>query len=348
MKKILKYISVILVATIFTSCRNTPVNTAGNDSTDKTSKTVVRIGYVPLISAYPLYTAVKEGYFKEQGIDVQLRPIKSGPEGNEALAANNIDVAFSPVPSLVAARVKGIPNDLTSIFGSSIDSPEIKDHRIIVAKSAKFTSIKDLKGKKIAVVGYPGRTSDVLELLDYLEKNGLSEKDVQLIGMPHSEQAAALVAGKIDAAACAEPYITLGLQEKVKTLGANEGFYYGQQPTQIMTYVARQSWLTSNPTLSNKFLMGLKKGWEKSKDREWLVTKGIPSFNKDSQPPINLATITPELAKKMHLPTILPSVTDAGLQHVATQLVKRGPIKTKPTDFKSMIYSQPQVPALAK
>ncbi len=345
----LKLVSLFLITVVFVACnttKQTPTGTPGvTPSGTPSSNVTVRVGYLPILSAYPLYTAVTEGYFKEEGLDVQLRTIKSGPEGNEALAANNIDVAFSILPSLVVARSQGVPNDLVSIFGASLDSAEIKDHRIIVAKDSKLSTMKDLRGKKIAVVGYPGRTSDVLELLDYLDRNGLKDKDVKLIGMPHADQVAALEAGTVDAAACAEPYITLGLlQNKVKTLGDKEGFYYRDQPTEVTTYLARKSWFEANSGVSNKFIAALSKGLEKTKDKDWLLSKGLPAFNQETNPSISFVKLTPEQSKTLHLPTVLPSATEAGLEYVANQLVRHGPIKKAPEDFKSMIYKSVPTP----
>jgi ABC-type nitrate/sulfonate/bicarbonate transport system substrate-binding protein len=345
-KKCIQLSLVIVSLATVHACKN-PINNDSNPPTptsSSNSSTTIRVGYLPVLAGFPMYTAISEGYFKEAGLDVQMRTIKSGPEGNEALAANNIDVAYSILPSLVVANNKQVPNDLVSIFGASLDSGKIKDHRIIISKKSTLTSIKDLRGKKIAVVGYPGRTSDVLELLDHLKRNGLGEKDVQLIGMPHAEQVAALETGTIDAAACAEPYITLGLQSSVKTLGANEGFYYRDEPTEVTSYLARSSWLKANPEVAKKFIMALNKGLEKSKDKEWLINKGLPSFNKEQNPSITFVKLTADQSKKLHLPEVLPAATEGGLKYVSGQLLRHGPIKEAPKDFSVMLQSPEKVP----
>lgn len=339
LKSSFNLILIFLITCLFVACNSAKQIPTGTQVETANTNETVRVGYLPLLSAYPLYAAIEEGYFKEQGLDVQLRTIKSGPEGNEALAANNIDVAFSILPSLVVARSQGVPNDLVSIFGASLDSAEIKDHRIIIPNNSNFSTIKDLRGKKIAVVGYPGRTSDVLELLDYLERNGLKEKDVQLVGMPHADQVAALEAGTIDAAACAEPYITIGLlQNRAKTLKERDGFYYRDQPTEVTTYLARKGWVETNSNISNKFISALTKGLEKTKDRNWLLNQGLPSFNKESNPSINFVKLTSEQSKNLRIPTVLPAATETGLEYVANQLVRHGPLKQAPQEFSSMIY----------
>jgi ABC-type nitrate/sulfonate/bicarbonate transport system substrate-binding protein len=157
--------------------------------------------------------------------------------------------------------------------------------------------------------------------------------------MPHADQVAALEARTIDVAACAEPYITIGLLEnRVKTLKEGNGFYYQDKPTEVTTYLARKSWIEANSSISSKFISALTKGLEKSKDRNWLVSQGIPSFNKEKNSSINFVKLTPEQSKSLRLPTVLPYPTEAGLKYVANQLVRYGPIKKAPEEFSSMIY----------
>ena len=336
----LRFILFFLLPIVLLVACQIPIPTPTETSSPSESKATVQVGYLPLLSAYPLYTALEEGYFKDEGLKVEMRTIKSGPEGNEALAANNIDVAFSILPSLIVARSKGVPNDLVSIFGASIDSSEIKDHRMMLPKDSKISTLEDLRGKKIAVVGYPGRTSDVLELLDYLERNGIKENDIRLVGISHADQVAALESGTIDAAAGAEPYVTLGLlEDRVKIFPVRGGYYYNRdEATEVTTYLARKSWIKSNPNVAEKFISALNKGLEKSKDRDWLINQGLPSFNEEASTAITFVKLTPEQASEMHLPEVVASPTDKSLKYVADQLIRHGPIKESPQDFLDMIY----------
>lgn len=299
----------------------------------------VRVGYLRLLSGVPLYTAVREGYFAEEGLNVELRVIKSGPEGNEALAAGNLDVAFSIVPSLVVARAQGVPNDLVSIFGASVDGPDVRDHRIMVRAGSSISTAKDLVGKKVAVVGWPGRTSDVLELLDYFERKGISQKSVTLVGMGHGDMTAALESGVIDAAAAAEPYIGMGEQAgKVKTLSGDDAFYYPLDgETEVTTYLARKSWIDANPKVATRFLRALEKGRQKAEDLDWLVNKGLPTFNSNTRPAIDFVVITAAQAKGLHFSPIKREVSLGGLGHVTGQLLRHGPIKKAPDDLGSLI-----------
>jgi ABC-type nitrate/sulfonate/bicarbonate transport system substrate-binding protein len=300
---------------------------------------VVRVGYLRLLSGAPLYTAIREGYFAEEGIDVEPRVIKSGPEGNEALAAGNIDVAFSILPPLVTAYDSGVPADLVSIFGASIDGPKIRDHRIIVPKGSTIRHAADLRGKKIAVVGWPGMTSDGLELLDYLERHNINANDVTLVGMAHGDMVAGVQSGSVDAAAAAEPYITTGVQQgAVDVLEEDEGFYYQTETdTEVTTYLARRSWIDANRDLALRFARALERGRQKSADRDWLSKVGLPSFNKKATASIDFMELTPEQGTQLRLMPINAMPSESGLRHVTQQLLKRGKIKKAPSDFNTLL-----------
>lgn len=324
--------AIALLLTITCTRRQNEENSSGG-------RNVVRVGYLRLLSGTPLYTAVREGYFREEGIEAELRVIKSGPEGNEALAASNVDVAFSILPSLITAYDSGVPSDLVSIYGASIDGPKIRDHRIIVANTSDLGRVEQLRGKKIGVVGWPGMTSDGLELLDYLERHNMTVNDVTLVGMAHGDMVANLQSGVIDAAAAAEPYITSGtLQGVVKTLGEEEGFYYQtNSDTEVTTYLARRAWVDANPELAKKFVRALERGRQKSGDREWLSKAGLPFFNKKATASIDFIELTPEQAGQLRLMPINSLPSKEGLAHVTQQLVKRGKIKKTPSDPDALV-----------
>ena len=316
-----------------------PRITSPGDDGPSADLVTVEVGYLRLLSAAPLYAAIREGYFADEGINVELRVIRSGPEGNEALAAGNLDVAFSIVPSLIVARAQGVPNDLVSIFGSSVDGPEVRDHRIIVPATSNIRTAQDLVGKTIAVVGWPGRTSDVLELLDYFDRQGIDADSVTLVGMAHGDMVAALESGVVDAAAGAEPYITIGqLAGSVVVLDGDDGFYYPlDRETEVTTYLARSAWVDANPDVAERFVRALERGRQRAADRDWLVNVGVPSFNPNTDPAIDFVVVTAEQAAQLNFMPIRREVSEVGLEHVGEQLLRHGPIEQLPDDLPSLV-----------
>ncbi|MEJ2214065.1 MAG: ABC transporter substrate-binding protein, partial [Gammaproteobacteria bacterium] len=72
---------------------------------------------------------------------------------------------------------------------------------MVVAKPG-ISSVKDLKGKKVGVeIGFVGH----LLLLNALEKNGLTESDVELVNVPTNETPQVLASGEVDAVVAWQP-----------------------------------------------------------------------------------------------------------------------------------------------
>jgi len=72
----------------------------------------------------------------------------------------------------------------------------------MIVAAPGIDSVKALKGKKIGVeIGFVGH----LLLLNALEKNGLSEKDVELVNVPTNETPQVLSSGDVDAIVAWQP-----------------------------------------------------------------------------------------------------------------------------------------------
>jgi NitT/TauT family transport system substrate-binding protein len=73
---------------------------------------------------------------------------------------------------------------------------------IVAGARSDIKSVKDLKGKKVAI--WPGSTQEVV-ILERLKAEGMTIKDIQNIRLPFSDMAPALARGDIDAYVGAEP-----------------------------------------------------------------------------------------------------------------------------------------------
>jgi len=127
-------------------------------------------------SVFSLVIAQKEGYFKEEGLNVELLSIR-GEIAIRTTLAGDVDF-FTNAGSALAAGVRGIPVRLVTVFQDRpswdlIAQPEVK-------------SIAQLRGKNIAVMSPEGSLAIVAR--EMLRKNGLDPtKDVNLVTMGGDE-----------------------------------------------------------------------------------------------------------------------------------------------------------------
>ena len=137
----------------------------------------VRVAYPSMNpSVFSLSIAQKEGYFKEEGINLELLSIRGEIAIRTALAGE-VDF-FTNAGSALAAAVRGVAVKLVTVFQDKptwdlIAQPEIR-------------SVAQLRGKNIAVMSPEGSLAVVAR--EMLRKNGLDPtKDVNLVTMGGDE-----------------------------------------------------------------------------------------------------------------------------------------------------------------
>lgn len=138
--------------------------------------------------------AEKKGFFKAEGVDVQLLWFEYGPS-MEAFSAGKVDAVAVANGDALVTGAAGAKNTMILINDYS------NGNDMIVAK-AGIKSVKDLKGKKIGVeIGFV----DHLLLLKALQMNGMKESDVKLVPMATNQAAQILASGDVDAVAAWQP-----------------------------------------------------------------------------------------------------------------------------------------------
>lgn len=158
----------------------------------------VKIGFVDVsgsgILSDTLGVARDQGFiekeFKTIGVKAELVPMTgAGPAINEALASNNLDIGFlGDVPAIIG-KAAGIETQLISSSGQNSGAS------LVVTKGAGYTSVNDLKGKKIAT--QKGAFMHKV-LIDILEANGLTIKDIEFINVNAQGAAEAFISGNVD------------------------------------------------------------------------------------------------------------------------------------------------------
>jgi NitT/TauT family transport system substrate-binding protein len=146
----------------------------------------------------PLKLAELAGIFKKNGVDMEIRFIPP-VQRSAALAAGALNAAATTVDQHIVWTSAGIPTVQVALIDKSNGGDGI-------AVRGNIASIRDLKGKSVAVDG-PGTVQHFM--LSYiLEKNGLSIRDVIRNTMGAQPAAQSFVAGQNDAAVTYEPYLS--------------------------------------------------------------------------------------------------------------------------------------------
>ncbi|MGG1129406.1 aliphatic sulfonate ABC transporter substrate-binding protein [Bacillus amyloliquefaciens] len=195
----MKKIIILLAAAVMMSAGCSADGTGGGGKTVKE----IRIGIQQSLS--PLLIAKEKGWFEEafkkDGIKVKWVEFQSGPPQFEGLAADKLDFSQVGNSPVISGQAAGI--DFKEI-GLSQDG--LKANGILVNKGSGIQSLKELKGKKIAVAK---GSSGFDFLYKALDKAGLSADDVTIIQLQPDEAVSAFENKSVDAWSIWEPYLSI-------------------------------------------------------------------------------------------------------------------------------------------
>ncbi len=259
--------ALVLAATTLAACGDDE-ETPSSGGTTKMTVTYFEGTDVSL----PVVVADKEGFFKEQGLDVSLLATKDGPTAVAALQSGDADLALNQTEGLMIARDKGL--DLKAVVGDvAIDALQV------IGTSAPGTdaaaSLKAMKGKKVGVPVIGGVPE--LQLRHALGDAGMSGDDVTFVAVGNLPAGviAALKAGQVDYFVGVEPVPTLAVDvQKIANRVLAFKDLPGFEPWLFNEYVGIGDKLDAKAETIEKFVAAYKKAIAFMKDsanREGLV-----------------------------------------------------------------------------
>lgn len=159
----------------------------------------------------PVWVALEQGFFANEGLDVELVQFSTALLATQALMAGGVDFASSSAQGVLRLAADGGPA-LKLVHVTANNLPGFA--QLVVRKDLTVSSIEDLKGKTLAVDGYGVACLECQSFLTVLEDNGFDlRRDVRIVTVAHPMMGASLEAGIIDAATMIQPYATLAINQ---------------------------------------------------------------------------------------------------------------------------------------
>ena len=225
-------------------------------------KITIAVGGKNLFYYLPLTIAERLGYFKEEGLEVEIVDFAGGAKALQAVVGGSADVVSGAYEHTINLQAKGQRYQEFVLQGRA---PQIV---LVVSNKTmpNFKSIADLKGKKIGVTA-PGSSTNMMANF-VLAKAGLKPSDVSFIGVGASAGAvAAMRSGQIDAMANLDPVVSMLTQKNevrvasdTRTLKDTQAVFGGNMPSGCL--YASQAFIQQNPNttqaLTNAMVRALK------------------------------------------------------------------------------------------
>ena len=166
---------------------------------------VLKVGTLKLIHGISAYFYEK---FAPPGYTVEVIPFESPTDGKNAVVTGTVETCIHGIASFILGAAANEPIYIVANANN-------RGMAIVASPSSGIKTVKDLRGKKVAI--WPGSTQEAV-ILERLRMEGMSIKDIQPIRLQFSDHPAALARGDIDAYVGAEPAAGISLANKTGVL----------------------------------------------------------------------------------------------------------------------------------
>jgi NitT/TauT family transport system substrate-binding protein len=214
----------------------------------------VRVGIIAAMFDALSIIAAEKGYFREEGLDVEIKAFPGSGDAAQALAIGALEVlASGPNPMLFNAKQRGI--DLTIVGTAGQHSPAHGSISFLMRRdhveSGRYKAPADLKGMKLAS-GLAAPSSWFVSTL--AQQSGVSEKEFEIVQLGLPNVIAGLGNKSIDAACINEPHATLVLKRVNGVRVMSMDKFRPNFPNGWLVYGAGIT--KRNPEIGRRFMVG--------------------------------------------------------------------------------------------
>jgi NitT/TauT family transport system substrate-binding protein len=241
---------------------------AGSSPSAALTKVRLQLQWFPQAQFAGYFAAVDQGFYKEQGLDVQILPGAVDIVPATVVAGGNAEFGISWVPKMLASRESGAD---VQVIGQVFQRSGTTE---IAFKDKNITTPADWKGKKVGTWGFGNEA----ELYAAMRKNDIDpdkKDDVTIVSQDFTMTA--FVNGDMDAG---QAMTYNEYAQVLETKNPATGELYKPEDLDVITMesagtamlqdaiFASQAWLakTGNEDVAVKFLAASFKGWQYCRD----------------------------------------------------------------------------------
>jgi NitT/TauT family transport system substrate-binding protein len=283
--------------------------------------TKVTVAVLPFIDVAPVYLGVKQGFFKDAGLDVDVATAQGGAATVTGVVSGDYQFAFTGWLPLMQARQSKVP--VHAIANAQYQTPPDKhegaertNQDVLVPGNSPIKTPADLTGATIAVNALKGVQETLLR--NTLEQNGVAQNSVKLVELPFPDMPAALQSGQVDAAFVGEPFETGVLDAGGRIVAT---------PYADTTYAANLSCFITSDKYQAEHGDQVK-AFAEAMNRSLTYAQENPD---EARAIVTTYTkITPELVQRVQLPYWGPGASKDSLREQAEMGLKFGALKEMP------------------
>lgn len=201
----------------------------------------------------PFYVAIENGYFKEEGLDIELVLTPGADKVSAAVLSNDVEIGFAGPEASIYVYNGGEEDYIISFAGLTK-----RDGQFILAREATDNfKLEDLYNKEILVGRKGGMPS--LNFLNALKKSNIDPKKINInYSVEFAALSGSFIGGIGDYVNLFEPTATKLTKDNLGYVVASIGLMSGEVP--YTAFNARKSFINNNEDVIRKFTKALNKG----------------------------------------------------------------------------------------
>lgn len=265
----------------------------------------LQVGLVGGISDAAFFIANDKGYFREEGIELEISRLASAAYMVAPLGTGHLDVGGgAPSAGLLNAVARDVPLKIVADKGNM--APGHGYEAMVVRKTlwdkGALKSAADLRGKTVAIAARNISPEVTLDIL--LRTGGLTVNDVNVVTLAHADMGNALANGSIDMGLPIEPFVTQITEKGIGVIWKrNDEVVPGHQ---VAVVLYSPKFASDKPEAARKFMLAYLRAARYYNDA---FVKKDPGKKKDVVQILirNTPVKDPELYDKMVMPGIDPN-----------------------------------------
>ena len=282
----------------------------------------VTVAVLPVVDSAGFFIALKEGYFRQQGLNVTDKIVAQSTAALASMVSGSVDIiGGGNYVSFIEAQTRGAVK-LSLLADATACAPHT--FSILTVPRTGIRTPAGLASKTVAV----NLTNNIQTLAAnaVLKADGVNPSSVKYVAVPFPQMSSALAAGRVDAISVVEPFLT----QAEKSLHATEVSDQCAGPTASLPlsgYFTTQSWTQRNPATARAFQRALEKGQALATSDPAMVRQILPSYSK----------ISAQAAANIGLGSYPSAFDGSRLQRIADLMLSGGLLKSR-FDANSMIF----------
>jgi NitT/TauT family transport system substrate-binding protein len=293
---------------------------SSTDGGDDGALREITVSAIPIADTAALWLGVEQGFFEEEGLDVEITTTGGGAEAMANVVSGDVEFAFGNVISVMIAIEQGLDVRYVS-NGTSASGTEGGFGALVVPADSDVESPADLEGGLVSVNNFSNIVAVTAQYS--VEQAGGDQSLIEWVEIPFPDAPAALEQGEIDAAMIVEPFVTQAVDAGNRVIAWP---FQEIENLDIAGYFATNAQIEDDPELTEAFTTAMHRSLEYSEENPDEVRRIIATYTE----------IPEEMLARIALPNYRVEWNRESLQELADATLEYG-VVSEPVDLDALL-----------